>query len=241
MVESLIGGSNATTQVSHPYYPLGVIVDKYVANTIPAPVLVLIFAVGTLAIFGGTHLVIKHSRPNMPPSEVFATMWFVLCGLIHLFFERYLSVNFRDVASRSDIFGQLWKEYSLSDSRYLLQDPFIVCMESVTAFIWGPMSFACAYCIIKDHPLRHPLQSIISLGQLYGDILYFATTGFNEAINQIISCRPEKFYFWFYFVFFNAWWIVIPLVLVWHSSKETAASFAKVKVLEKENGIRKNL
>ncbi|KAJ5930959.1 hypothetical protein N7466_006452 [Penicillium verhagenii] len=241
MVESLIRGSNASTQVSHPYYPLGVIVDNYVTNTIPAPVLVLIFAVGTLAIFGGTHLVIKHSRLNIPPSEVAATMWFVLCGFIHLFFEGYLSVNFRDVAGRSDIFGQLWKEYSLSDSRYLLQDPFVVCMETVTAFIWGPMSFACAYCIIKDHPLRHPLQSIISLGQLYGDILYFATTSFNETIAQIISCRPETFYFWFYYVFFNAWWIVIPLLLVLHSSKETAASFTKVKALEKENGIRKNL
>lgn len=33
-----------------------------------------------------------------------------------------------------DLFGQLWKEYSLSDSRYLTQDnAFVLCMETITA------------------------------------------------------------------------------------------------------------
>ena len=32
-----------------------------------------------------------------------------------------------------DLFGQLWKEYSLSDSRYLTQNAFVLCMESITA------------------------------------------------------------------------------------------------------------
>lgn len=32
-----------------------------------------------------------------------------------------------------DLFGQLWKEYALSDSRYLTNDPFVLCMETVTA------------------------------------------------------------------------------------------------------------
>lgn len=32
-----------------------------------------------------------------------------------------------------DLFGQMWKEYSYADSRYLTSDPFVLCMESVTA------------------------------------------------------------------------------------------------------------
>ena len=32
-----------------------------------------------------------------------------------------------------DLFGQLWKEYALSDSRYLTSDAFVLCMETVTA------------------------------------------------------------------------------------------------------------
>lgn len=31
------------------------------------------------------------------------------------------------------VFGQLWKEYALSDSRYLTSDVFTVCIEVITA------------------------------------------------------------------------------------------------------------
>jgi hypothetical protein len=54
-------------------------------------------------------------------------------GFIHLFFEGYFAYNFRAMGGRQDIFGQLWKEYSKSDSRYLTQDAFVLCMETITA------------------------------------------------------------------------------------------------------------
>lgn len=41
--------------------------------------------------------------------------------------------NHHRMASRNDFFGQLWKEYALSDSRYMSSDPFVLCMESWTA------------------------------------------------------------------------------------------------------------
>jgi hypothetical protein len=41
--------------------------------------------------------------------------------------------NFRDLAGGQLLFAQLWKEYSYSDSRYLTQDPFVLCMETITA------------------------------------------------------------------------------------------------------------
>lgn len=31
-----------------------------------------------------------------------------------------------------DLFGQLWKEYALSDSRYLTSDTLVLCMEAIT-------------------------------------------------------------------------------------------------------------
>lgn len=31
--------------------------------------------------------------------------------------------------SKMDLFGQLWKEYALSDSRYIFCDPLLLCME----------------------------------------------------------------------------------------------------------------
>ena len=76
--------------------------------------------------------------------------------------------------------------------------------------LWGPLSLLMPYLITVRHPLRHPLQAIISLGQLYGDVLYYATSMFNFYHKNLTYCRPEAYYFWFYFVFMNSIWIVIP-------------------------------
>lgn len=132
----------------------------------------------------------------------------------------------------TDIFGELWKEYSKSDSRYLTQDSFVVCMESITALFWGPMSFACAYFIATDHPLRHPFQMIISLGQLYGDVLYYATCTFDKIVEKLVYCRPEDYYFYCYYILMNAFWIVIPLFLLVKSSVEVKRAFAALKTIK---------
>ena len=76
---------------------------------------------------------------------------------------------------------------------------------------WGPLSYLVAYYITVAHPLRHPVQAIVSLGQLYGDVLYYATSMFDLYYKGVSYCRPEAYYFWFYYVFMNAFWIVIPL------------------------------
>lgn len=54
-------------------------------------------------------------------------------GTIHFFFEGYFALNHTRMGPAQDLFGQLWKEYALSDSRYLTSDPFVLCMESITA------------------------------------------------------------------------------------------------------------
>ena len=45
----------------------------------------------------------------------------------------YFALNHARMAGMQDFFGQLWKEYSMADSRYLTSDPFVLCMETVTA------------------------------------------------------------------------------------------------------------
>jgi cholestenol delta-isomerase len=76
--------------------------------------------------------------------------------------------------------------------------------------VWGPLSFILAYFIIVQHPLRHPLQVIVSLGHIYGDVLYYATSMFNHYFNGLSYCRPEAYYFWGYYFFMNLPWIVLP-------------------------------
>lgn len=159
----------------------------------------------------------------------------VLGGCIHLFFEGYYAINQAQMGSLQTLFGQLWKEYALSDSRYLTQNAFVLCMESITAvstrpvscinmrrltlfqFAWGPMCFCVAAMIALRHPLRHPLQAMVSLGQIYGDVLYYATSMFDHYMLGVTYSRPEAYYFWGYYFLMNFFWIVIP------GSKSTVA------------------
>jgi len=75
---------------------------------------------------------------------------------------------------------------------------------------WGPLSYLMVYLITVSSPMRYPLQAIVSLGQMYGDLLYYATSMFDHYYKNVSHCRPEAYYFWFYFFFMNFIWIVIP-------------------------------
>lgn len=127
------GPSLTTVYAPHPYYPLEIEITGYLANQYGVPTLITLFAIGCAGIFTLTHIVVTHIRPGLPTSELLTILWFVLSGCIHAFFEGYYVYNFRAMGGLQTLFGQLWKEYSLSDSRYLTSDPFVLCMETITA------------------------------------------------------------------------------------------------------------
>jgi cholestenol Delta-isomerase len=77
-------------------------------------------------------------------------------------------------------------------------------------FTWGPLCFTVAALITVDHPLRHPLQIIVSVGQIYGLILYYATSMFDHYYKGVAYSRPEFLYFWVYYFFMNFIWMVFP-------------------------------
>jgi cholestenol delta-isomerase len=97
---------------------------------------------------------------------------------------------------------------------------------------WGPLSFLTAAFIATDHPLRYPFQAIVSLGQIYGDVLYYATSMFDHYILGLSYSRPEAYYFWGYFVFMNAFWIVIPFVLLCNSVGASWRAFSALRTFE---------
>ncbi len=67
------------------------------------------------------------------------------------------------------------KEYAKADSRYASRDSFVISMETVTAFVEGPLCFVILYGIYKQCSWRYCLQTIVSVGQLYGDVVYYGT------------------------------------------------------------------
>lgn len=117
----------------HPYYPIKVPIAYLVANEWSVPTLLAAFAgvCGTVLLLA--MMVVQKIGPRLPVYEKATIMWFVLSGSIHFFFEGYFAVNHKAMGPKQDLFGQLWKEYALSDSRYLTSDPFVLCMETITA------------------------------------------------------------------------------------------------------------
>lgn len=219
-VESALGlNGSASPPALHPYYPLEVEIIGYLANEWSVVTLLSIFTAGIVALLGVTRVVAKKIQPSIADTELLCVMWFVLTASIHLFFEGYYAYNYRAMGQLQTLFGQLWKEYALSDSRYLTQDPFVLCMESITAFTWGPLSFVTAYFIMIQHPMRHPLQLIISLGQIYGLVLYYGTSMFDHYFYNIDYSRPEAYYFWGYYFLMNFFWIVFPGILMYNSCR----------------------
>ena len=80
----------------------------------------------------------------------------------------------------------------------------MVCMEAVTAFLEGPACWVIVYGILRQRSWRYVLQLTVSLGQLYGDVLYFATTFYEgkavvqspyhglSAHKTILMCSPHR-------------------------------------------------
>ena len=108
------------------------------------------------------------------------------------------------------MFAQLWKEYALSDSRYLTGDVVVLCAETLTVLLWGPLSYLTVVAILKSSPWRHPLQTIVSMAHFVGDLLYMSTSLVDLYASNNLYSRPEPYYLWFYFFSLNAIWLVIP-------------------------------
>lgn len=51
----------------------------------------------------------------------------------------------------------------------------MISMEAVTAFLEGPGCLLITWAMLKAKPWRFTAILLVSLGQLYGDVLYFGT------------------------------------------------------------------
>ncbi|KAG0347657.1 hypothetical protein BG004_007226 [Podila humilis] len=207
----------ATSHVPHPYYPLDLVLDHYVPNTYSMKdTLTVLFAgfgsiaVGAIALsYQKRHSTIKGLGNQL------TFLWFIMCGFIHLFLEGYFGIYHATLAGDQSPLAQIWKEYSLSDSRYLSSDSFVLIMERITAFAWGPLAFFTAKTMYYNTPARHIAQLILSLGQLYGCVLYYLTT----MVEGSPHCDPHPYYYYFYFGFFNIFWMIVPSILMHNSVK----------------------
>ncbi|KAI1117908.1 Emopamil-binding protein [Nemania sp. NC0429] len=214
----------AIPQPAHPYHPLGVSIPAYEANTTPVPVLLaaLTGALGLTVL--GAALAARRFNPGLGASGLAVFSWFVMNACLHCVFEGYFVLNHAAVASSQSLLAQLWKEYALSDSRYLTSDFFMLSVESITVYVWGPLCLANALATARDSPLRHPLRIIACVAHLYGVALYYATSQCEFYFTGRSHSRPEFVYFWVYYVGFNLPWAIVPAFLLFDSVRTVTSA-----------------
>lgn len=116
--------------------------------------------------------------------------------------------------------AEIWKEYSKGDSRYAGRDSAVIAVEGVTAVLEGPASLLAAYALATHEPYSDVLQLAISLGQLYGCLVYFIT-----AILEGDNFSASSYHYYAYYVGANASWVVIPALITIRSWKRICKSF----------------
>ncbi|KAL2201206.1 Emopamil-binding protein [Corynascus similis CBS 632.67] len=221
---------------SHPYFPQDAVVPGYTPNSSPLPVILGTFGL-LIGVFLSTCVALaKRHSPAIKRADQLTVAWFALCGFLHVFFEGYFVLNHAVLPSSQSLFAQLWKEYSLSDSRYMTSDFFMLCIETLTVLTWGPLSLLTAFLAARDRPaergIRHLLQAVVCVGHLYGVALYYGTCGLAERMRGLSYSRPEPLYYWGYYAGMNAPWAVVPWLLLWQSAKAIQGAFREAAKAE---------
>jgi hypothetical protein len=186
---------------------------------------VVVMAVGAVATAGLAFVTGKKSKLSLVNT---LTIWWLMWDIIvHVVVEApFLIISMVSTANKSTSFFALpWKEYGKADTRWLDSNPYIVCLECVAVFpvtIWCVMLI---YAIVRRRPYRHWLQLVLSTCELYGNWMQFGPEWI--AGNPDLSASDPVF-LWVYLVFFNAIWLVFPILLVihsWYDMVKTAQKF----------------
>lgn len=199
-------------EVVHPFYPRQLHLPNYVPNNRSVlQLLTMFFGALSVALVGLWFFMGTSRHLDGRFLCKLKISWFFLCGLIHVILEGHFALFYRTILQESTFLAECWKEYGQGDSRYISGDTFMVCMESITAFVDGPLAFLAVYAFMSNKPYRYTVQLILSLFQLYGDVLYFATEVKEGFIHGPLW---HPLYFWFYFVFLNLFWIIVPFICI---------------------------
>ncbi|XP_052781270.1 3-beta-hydroxysteroid-Delta(8),Delta(7)-isomerase-like [Mya arenaria] len=217
--------------INHPYFPRDTHLPHYKPNITSIEELLGLFfglvAVLNVLLWLGTRGRCLGVRVKV--------CWFVTCGLIHSILEGYFSLYHRTLAGEDTYLAQMWKEYGQGDSRYVSGETCMVAMESITAWVDGPLCLltATAFLVPGMSGWRYVLQLAVSICQLYGDTLYFST----EILENFRHSEyGHPLHFWFYFFFLNMIWIVVPSLNIFDAVRKLVAVQRHVDSTNKSSG-----
>ncbi|KAI6027644.1 Emopamil-binding protein [Pisolithus microcarpus] len=158
--------------------------------------------------------------------------WLTFDGTMHLIFEGsflYLSTFGKSVNTSTGVFAEMWKEYTLADTRWGVADPTVVSLEILTVLGGVPLCWYILSLLVKNDPARHYWIVVLSVAELYGGWMTFCP---EWLIGSPSLNTSNALFLWVYLVFMNSIWVVIPLWLMVDSYNHIAGSLraaAKIK------------
>lgn len=208
----------------HPYVPESLHLPNFHPNFLSITNILSVYGLASLTVVSTAWFVTGRFR-HLRGIDRLLICWWAFTGLTHMVLEGYFVFTPDFYKKTSPIFlAEVWKEYSKGDSRYAARDSAVVVVEGITSVLEGPASLLAVYAIATRKSYRHPLQLAICLGQLYGCIIYFVTTWLD---GKDYAAGP--FYFWFYYIFMNNIWVVIPSLIALRSWRRITQAFEKRK------------
>ncbi|KAJ1962275.1 hypothetical protein H4R35_007372, partial [Dimargaris xerosporica] len=199
----------------HPYYPRSEPLPGYAPIQRHWTELVATFPLMVAAVGLTAALVAPRLRPHITRGDRLAFVWCASSIFIQLTLEIYFLFTYDTLAGSSSLLAELLKEYSKADSRYIFQDPSVIINEALTVWVGAPLLLANMYCLIVQSPHRHPIQIIVSVGHIYGSLLYLCTNFIDEWKYTV----PQLYYQYGYFYLLSTPWLVCPALLIYQSWK----------------------
>eukprot|EP01135_Chromosphaera_perkinsii_P010785 Nk52_evm2s2226 gene=Nk52_evmTU2s2226 len=140
-------------------------------------------------------------------------LWLVWDALIHFTLEGpfvYISLVETVATSRNPL-AIPWKEYGKADIRWLHSDETIVSLEILTVILDGALCLYLVYAYMNQTSGRHYWMIVLCTAELYGGWMTFVPE-FLTGNKNLVTDNP--LFLWFYLVFFNGLWVIIPLYLM---------------------------
>ncbi|KAK6238964.1 hypothetical protein QUC31_004433 [Theobroma cacao] len=217
--------------MEHPYVPRDLQLPGYVAISLSQSTILGVFGLASLFVVSLVWIVSGRLR-KVSNLDRFLMCWWAFTGLTHMILEGYFAFSPEFYKDKAGFYlAEVWKEYSKGDSRYAGRDAAIVTVEGITAVLEGPTSLLAVYAIAKGKGYSYILQFAISLGQLYGTLVYFITA-YLDGDNFAAS----PFYYYAYYVLANSFWVLIPSLIAVRCWKKI--SLAVQGQSQKKNKVR---